>query len=390
MTHVRRAWLTAGLAGVLMTMLGVYIWLGASVATVSAVRTQFRLPQIGNERPELPAVSAMMIDRALMAAPLKQSIYNAHLVVEAAKMPGLDLRAPLAVLRRLGWRDPTSVQNMISNALVTTDLADIAEAGDALLRQDVLIDEATGLMVLLEAFPETWPSVAKKLAQDVPWRYRYLEKGGLLSTPEQLDGRLRTLSMLQARGDLLKRQELAPFVTLMTDQGRVLEARRLWIAHTGEKADLLLDPMFTGALKQSLLGLPTTPFEWNFQGGVGYVADITTDGMQGARGSIQWDGRSVPLFLTQRTGAKPGRYQLNVKVEGEPIEFSRRIGFRLRCDAGAVPFDREAIGPGNMLVLTMSNNVACAFPILDVFGKVQEPRRAVDVAFSSVQMKRVD
>jgi hypothetical protein len=389
-TGSRPVWKPASIAVVLSVLLGTYIWLGAAVATVASVRNQFRLPQSATGRALRPQVSDTIIDRALQAAPTSQSIYNAHVVARAAETPGSDLRAPLALLRKLGWRDPTSVQNIISNALVTSDLSDIAQAGDALLRQDALVDEATQLMVLLEAFPDTWAGVATRLAQNVPWRYRFLEKAGSLSSPDQLDGRLKTLSALQARGDRLKRQEVAPFVTLMADNGRIAEARKLWLGHVGGKSAILFDSDFELALKQSVLLIPTTPFEWSFQNGVGYVADVASNGLQGARISIQWDGRSVPLFLLQRTGAGPGRYRLHVRVEGEPLEFDRRIGFRLRCDAKTVAFDDASVGAGSVLVLTTPGAVDCNFPVLDVFGKLQEPRRAVDVAFMSVQIEPIN
>lgn len=389
MTVSRRAWGTTVVAILMFTMLGGYIWSGVAVASVWAVRNQFRLPQVASDKPIAPDISREVLNRALLAAPVSQPIYNAILVADAKRAPASVLKPKLAVLRKLGWRDPTSVQNMIANALVTNDLGDIAEAGDALLRQERLVSEATLLMVLLEAYPDTWRNVASRLARNVAWRYTYLERAGSLNSVEQFDGRYRTLSAMQAGGDRLKRQELAPFVSLMTEKGRIGDARKLWLAHVGAKPAVLLDPDFDAALKQSLLALPTTPFEWRFEGGVGYVADVSADGLRGARVSIQWDGRSVPVFLSQRTAAKPGRYRVAVKVEGEPAEFARRIGFRLRCGDLTAAFDKEAIMPGNVLSLAMQDDVRCEFPVLEIFGKIQEPRRAVDVAFTAVRMERV-
>lgn len=387
MSGSRRTWGTTIVATLLITLLGFYIWFGSTVSAVWSVRNQFKLPQIASAKPLAPDMPTAFLNRALLAAPVSQPMFDAILVTQAKRDPAIDLKRQLAVLRKLGWRDPTSVQNMIANALVTKDLSHIAEAGDALLRQNKLVDEATLLMALLEAYPDTWASVASRLAQNVPWRYTYLERAGSLSSAEQLDGRLRTLSVLQARGDRLKRQEIAPFVSLLTEKGQIREARQLWIAHVGARPNILLDPDFNAALKQSVLMIPTTPFEWRFEGGVGYVADVASDGLLGARVSIQWDGRSVPVFMSQRTGALPGKYRLTIKIEGEPAEFSRRIGFRLRCGSEIVGFDKEAVMPGNILWLAMRETVGCGFPVLEIFGKIQEPRRAVDIAFTSVRME---
>lgn len=379
---------TICLSLVLTVLFVAYVWCGMSVAAIASVRSQFRLPGIATGQTKLPKISKDAISRAIWAAPINQSVFNAHIVMRANENSRSDVRASLMLLRKLGWRDPTSVQNMISNALVTQDLSDIAIAGDALLRQDVLVEEATGLMVLLEAYPETWAGIETRLASNVPWRYRYLERAGSLATDEQLDGRLKTLVALQRRGDRLQRQEVAPFVTLMVDKGRIAQSRALWLNHTGVKPDVLLDSDFVAAQKQSLLALPTTPFEWSFNGGLGFVADVATDGLNKARVAIQWDGRGVPVLMTQQTGAGPRRYRLHVRVDGEPINFSRTIGFRLRCGVETVGFS-DGIIVGSDLVLTMHDKISCSFPTLDIFGKLQEPRRAVDVAFVSVRMEAV-
>ncbi len=379
-----------GLVGLtLACLVSSYIWFGNSMASVVSVQTRYKLPQPGVAPLPIPKIPTDVLKRAILAAPLDQPLLNAVVVARSAGEKPKDFAQAMAVLKRMGWRDPSSLQNIIIHALETTDIPTIVDCADALLRQDVLIEQTSALMVLLEGFADTAPTVVARLKQGTPWRYTYLERAGSLTAPDQISGRLNTLTTLMAGGAKVQRQEVGPFVMVLAAAGEVAQARNLWLTHTGQRRDVLLDPDFTAALNQSKLQVMPVPFEWQFGAGLGSVADIAADGLSGNRVSIQWDGRGVPVFVSQQTGAGEDRYQLFVRVEGEAAEFARRIGFRLRCGEGAVAFEDPVALPGNIMSLTLPRQNVCDYPVLEVFGKVQDVRRAVDVAFSSIRMQEV-
>lgn len=376
-----------GIGGLCVLLAGAYFVLGLAPVQVAAHASQFKLPIISGGRSAIPAdLDTATIKRAVRIAPLEQAVFNGAMMDAVTRNPNLDLAPWLKVLIQLGWRDVTSVQNVLADAAQRQDVQALVDPADALLRQNQLVPETTQLMNLAEAYAPTWPRVFAMLRSHVGWRYSYLEQAGNITNPEVLDGRARTIRALIASGDKLAAQEVRPFVAALLVVGRVGEADRLWRGYTGDRSNLIHDPAFREVVAIGNEPISNHALQWTVADGYGFSADVAPDGLSNALVSLRWDGRGVPVFLSQITSAMPGHQLLRVRVDGDMRAFADRIGFRLWCGDVSVAFEPVANLRGTDLVLKTSAPSTCAFPTLVVSGKVQTRARAFDGALSSITM----
>lgn len=385
---VARSWRLALLSGIVCAVLGLsFIWLGVAPEQVVSVGENYRLPLVaGGKISVAPGIDAGQIRQAVRAEPIDQAVVNAAMVSSLARSPSSDPKPWLRVVASLGWRNITAQQNIIAAAIQRDDVPSIVNSADALLRVGTLFGEASAVMNLAEAYPETWPRVITLLKSNVSWRHDYLGQANSSMLPAVLDGRIRTIAALQRAGDRPDRQQVRPLVAALAATGRLGEADSIWRDYTGDRGNALYDVRFERALAQ--IDQPLTPlsFDWSLNLDAGYTTDIAANGLGGSVLTVRWDGRGVPVFFSQQTSAAPGHQVLRVRVDGDTQMFGERIGFRLRCGGSVVEFE-PARRPGSVdLTLVTAQSVACSFPGLEAYGRVGKSVRSFDGALTAISM----
>lgn len=132
------------------------------------------------------------------------------------------------------------------------------------------------------------------------------------------------------------------------------------------------------------------PFEWQFFSGSGFSVYPSEDGLNGATVAIQWDGRGLPVFMSQLTSATPGNYRFSFKVDGDAQKFATKVGVRFRC-GNEVIRTRNAVRPKSQIVTAETiTPITCEYPWVDIFGQIQDRGAAVDLAFNRVVLERIE
>lgn len=390
MTLAARRVLAAMIAILGLTLTVLYVSTGLAPKIVEARTGEFRLPSVDGGKINIATdIDTGTLRQAVRAAPISQPVFNAAMVAAIAKNPQADRRSWMKALRSLGWRDTVAQQNLIADAIIRQDVGTLVASADSLLRRNTVILEATQVMNLAEAYPETWPQVFALLKDRVDWRYAYLERAGSMTVPAVLDGRAKTLTALMRAGDRLEGQEVRPFVFALVNAGRIAEADRLWRAYTNDNSNLIHDSQFRQALALGSSPATPHPFLWSLGSGYGYSVGIDPNGLGSAVVTLQWDGRGVPVFLSQMTSAKPGRLRLRIKVEGDQKAFGERIGARLRCDDLLTPLLPVPRPGATDLVLETEKASPCEFPTIQIFGIVQPTTREFDGALSGLILSSI-
>jgi hypothetical protein len=321
--------------------------------------------------------------------PLSQNLVTAGLALMSTDLAP-DKRAQwVAVIGKMGWRSTAAMQSLITEAVRTQNIKSITIVADALFRRRKLVDETVNLMLLLESEPSTWTGVYTRLKNQVPWRREYLQRADLIDQPAEIDGRIRTLRRLQSDGDRLTRLELAPSVGALVRAGKFQEAVEIWRNHSGDAPGIIHDTRFKIAAGAGSNTDVAFPFEWQFLSGTGFSAYPSEDGLNGATVAIQWDGRGLPVFMSQLTSAPPGSYQVSFKVDGDAQKFATKVGVRFRC-GNEVIRTRNAVRPNSQIVAAETiTPITCEFPWVDIFGQIQDRGAAVDLVFNRVMLDRM-
>lgn len=326
---------------------------------------------------------------ALAMDPLNQNLVNAGLLLKSNELSSDERARWIAIIGKMGWRSTAALQTLITDAARNQDLSNAIIVADALLRRNQLFEEAVNLMNLLEAEPSTWEGVYNRLRKPVPWRIDYLLTAASISQPAIIDGRIRTLQRLQATGDRFSRSELAPSIEALMRAGKLAEAYEIWRVHAKQLPAPLNDTDFSIAVGAGSNNDVIFPFEWQFFSGTGFSAYPSEDGLNGATVVIQWDGRGVPLFMSQLTAATPGNYRFAFKVDGDAQKFASRVAVRFRC-GNEVIRTRNSVKPNSQIVAAETLvPIPCAFPWIDIFGQIQDRSAAVELALNRVMLERI-
>ncbi len=337
-----------------------------------------------------PAGPRALADVGVVAAdPLDQQTVSA--VIAARARASGDTERTLkeaALLRELGWRSNTALKNLLWLSGTTQNIPMLMDTLDALLRRQRLLDQIYPILNLMTVDAEFRRLLVERLAKRPPWRAYYLQSASDLTDPQQIDGRFRVMRAVQAGGDRLTRNELAPILPKLVAIGRAEEAFGLWTKYRGAVDRPLADTRFTDAAKPLSADALPIPFEWQLGSGSGYYAEASQDSEGGAL-AIDWDGRGAPVFARQQTSARAGRYRLNVLGEAPISAAISKVGFRLVCrTGGAVEFSAEAVGNGRLARLVADAGVPCDYPELQLFGLVQPGTSAGSIIFRSIQLVR--
>lgn len=378
----RRALATALTAIVFLLVVGyaavAYVALGTAWRTQS--RALLALP--ATPAGAIDALSDATIRTAFSAAPLEQRTVNIAMVREArARVPGQDRTlAWLPVLKRLGWRDTPSLQNLLYAAGLTQDLPEVLDAGDALLRRQKLTDQIIPVMAQVEANPRLQGAFAARLAGNPSWRHLYLISTGPIGSKEQLLARFALIRRLRRNGVRLDPDDITPSITLLDQHDLSVYGLALWHDIRPQATRPLDDVDFRLASRSYQSGFGLVPYEWQMMTGDGFTVDALDDDGH-ARLSIDWNGRGVPVFAQQRTSAAPGRYALAVAVSPDDVADLAAIAFRLTCGNTAVAF--EPAGPTRYVTTAA---VPCAYPVLQIAGDVQMSAIPHQLAISRISL----
>lgn len=329
-----------------------------------------------------------MIGSALAANTLSQSILNALLVERARAAARPMSKADADMLLRLGWRDDVALRNVAEVYADGSNLPKLLNVFDALLRRSSKVGEpVTAILGYMETTPTFQAALVTKLAQDPPWRSMYFRLGASqITSREAAFRRLKTYQALARTGKPPVEAETAAMLPVLHAQGLGAEAFELWQdtrrhARRPLFARPLNDPSFTrAAALQENEGVATV-YDWTVAYGDGFGV---TFGSDPADLKIEWDGRGVPVFLRQRTSASPGTYRLTVAAGAEEVE-NDALGFRLVCPQAAVELSRVAARGGTILYRT-DGPVTCAFPMFEIFGRVQNRYHQISLALKQVAL----
>lgn len=375
-----------------IALTAMHFYLGLTTNRVIAVSGGFKLPVKGVSPLQVPpGVTSEEIRQAVLAAPLEQTLLNAAMVEQVATHPGSDLTPWVKLLRRSGWRDLITQQNLIAEAISREDINALLDSADALLRQLRLSEDAFALVAMSETNPATWGHVYVLLATNVPWRYIYLSRVNLLRTNEMLDARGRTLSQLLVSKKGVHPNEMRSFIGALVKAGRIRDADVLWSRFDRANAHSLIQDTTFSAVRRIEADdtIVPSPFEWTLNNGAGFSTGLTDDGLGGSYLTIDWDGHGLPVFLLQRTRAKVGKYHLQLMIDGDPKEFANRIGARLYCDE--VTKVSVSLAQKTNTSVVFGNIVAmCDYPTIELFGNVQNVTRAFQGSIKRIDLMSFD
>ncbi|MFS0774416.1 hypothetical protein [Sphingomonas sp. 1P08PE] len=383
----RRAILPLILAASLLPVTGYYVTTAPKLDVLRRGATTHLLA-MGRKRPDAQTAQLAEAIPAIAADPLNQQAVSG--VIAARLQVGGDTKLALqqaALLRQLGWRSTSALQNLLWRGGSTRDLPLIMDTLDALLRRQKLLDTIYPLLNLMTVDPDFRILLTRRLTGRPSWRYYYFLSATNLKDPAEINGRFAVMRAVQRSGDRLTRNEIAPILPRLLGIGRGAQALALWRTHAGALTSPLADPDFAVAARPLPDDALPISFEWQLANGSGYYADASRDA-QGNFLSIDWSGRGTPVFVSQVTSATPGRYRLLVTGDTNLSKLTDRLGFRLTCpDGRSVAFTPQGAA-GRQLRLLADGVISCAFPTLELHGLVQSGMAPGSMTLRSIQMMR--
>lgn len=333
------------------------------------------------EPPRLTPAQHKALGAALWRDPLDQGLFNL-LYVDAVLSPSEKQQGTpdARLLSALGWRHTPAQQNLILRAALLPDNRQVVDRVDGLLRRQKVPEFGFAMLNAMEAIPEVQGLVEAKLRARPGWRADYLSVVPSPAPPELLTERARTLRQLSAARGGISRAELAPLLRALTAAGRTLEAYALWTAFAGTtgSSEALYDPQFRQAARQAGLAEigsagGEVPFEWRFYQGPGFSAEPVGDGGV----ALNWDGRGVPVFLTQLVPVAPGqRYVLALKGPSGSADLKNALSPSLACGTVSIDFVATASPRGEARFRSDPLPKGCemgAFTIAGAIGRASRP-----------------
>lgn len=358
----------------------------------------FSLVNADEGEPMSPAQLAAA-KRALARQPLDQPLLNAVYANEVRG--GLDesrRRAYVSALRRLGWRDTATQQNLLFEAARSNNLEAALDHMDALLRRDKLADQIMPLLAQLEVDPAGTRLMAERMAQMPVWRERYFRFAEPLSNPEILDARLRLFEYMAEQDIPVSRVEMRATLFALFSAGRkdaIADIVRAELP-AEKQAQLLYDPDF-----DQWLGEPaetrwaTGPQDWLLTNRSGVSTQIVTEEW-GSRLVLRWNGRGAPIIARTLTFLAEGQQpELEVSLSaGSQLRGLDSLRFTLICrGVREVIFVRKAAGsaagPGidrRTAYYEAEGGAPCDYPGLYIGGRPRVGDRGADLSIDAIKL----
>lgn len=291
-------------------------------------------------------------------------------------------------MARLGWRNSAAQKSLLIRAVEARAFPELLNRADAMLRRNVLPDQAMQMIYLFEINPDVREPLVRALKRKPAWRQQFFARTDVLQNPVQRMARVSTIRDLLDHGDRVQRDEIAPLVNTLDLAGEKERAEDLWLRFTkAPKNSLSYDSAF-----QELAKLDANrpdlvmPFEWRTHQGIGYYSYVSSAG--GLR--IEWDGRGVPVLFTQRlryAGKRP--IKVSLETATSVVAASAALDASLVCggNGGTVPLDRKDISAAKNLVSFSSVKAAgCAYPELRFTGALRDVASPADLTIRSIHV----
>jgi len=336
-------------------------------------------------QPRLTAQQRKQIRWELWRTPLDQQLVD-YLYVDAVRAAGNSAATlPIArLLAELGWRYTPAQQNLMLRAAIDERFSDAADQADALLRRQKLTEQAMTMLMAMEAIPQVHDLVVDKLLGDPMWRYDYLLRIGLQSPPQVVDARFRTLRVLLRMADGVSRAELAPALQALNAQGRGRDADALWTLKAGARRgdNVLRDGDFRTAA-QMVGNEVRIPFEWQLNQNLGYSADVGGQGV-----IINWDGRGIPVFMSQFVPVQPGRrYMLSIEGKADAGTLQTLLSPWLDCGQVRLIFASVGGNAGGARFQSDPVPKGCDMATLGLGGDIDAGRRSVSMDIARIVLQ---
>lgn len=398
---LRIAWTKAGALGILGQ-----VALALAACTILYMRAATQPPiapaenALANAEAEpLSQAESSQLRRLMVQRPLDQALLNRIYADESRKgMPREEGRQFLRLLRKMGWRDLATQQNLLFDAAQRNDLQGAMQHFDAILRRDKLTGAIYPLMVQLELDPQGREALAERLRGMPSWRASYFRYADHLADPAMVEARIAFLDYLQANGDTVSRAELVATLEAMKRGGwRAQIARIARSRGDGAGSDgLVFDPDFgRWAALPAAERAWRLPFEWQLSGDSGLSVEITVNDGAGEL-QARWNGRGAPVIARTMTFVRAGQSPLLDIGLGSIGALSdlEKFQFDLRC-----PGERPVrfISPGRLDASAMlarnstvrfapEGQALCDYPDLVIAARPQTIDRGADLSLGLVSL----
>ena len=230
-------------------------------------------------------------------------------------------RESFAAAGRLGSREPLTQAYFFASALREGDAGQAATHLDAILRANPEFSPAQSYLALLEASPEGRAALAERLRGDARWSRAYLASGSL--PVETLRQRAAFLSEAGGQVPRIGCEQILAMVRSLTVRGYRGEAEKLAAAQCPQAvpSGSIADAEF-----EDLGSAEEAPFGWRRHAS----GDVRVSRLGGDRARVELENRSsvTRLVLSQPVSFAPGRYRLEVKVDGPG---GQRVAASLDC-----------------------------------------------------------
>lgn len=250
--------------------------------------------------------------RSIALAPMNPPA--AGLLVSAWQTAGRpqDAGRLLAVVRRLGWREPRIQFALLEQAERARNDEAVVIHADALLRTGNYVAQVRPFLRQLEWIPAANAALARALAKDPAWRGEFLTNLADLD-PQDVAMHARLLTHLAGTGVAAQPAEIDALLRYLVDHERVSEAAGYAVAfrRLDDRANLI----DAGSLEPLDRTGPGHPFAWQPGTALGTTVSATPD-----RGIAIASARSTAgTALRRLTALSAGRHRLR----GHAIEDAR-------------------------------------------------------------------
>lgn len=188
------------------------------------------------------------------------------------------------------------------------------------------------LLLALAAAPPAHDALAVVLADQPPWRHRFL---ATVATKAPDTGAVAPLfdAVRRQQGGLAG-NELAPWLDRLVREGRAGQAYLLWAANLPPERQRSLGNVFNGGFE---FAPDPVGFDWRFGRVPG--ARIERLGGSGVGGQsalrVAFEHRRVPFaHVRQMLALAPGRYQLSLRARADGLRSERGLVWQVSCVAG--------------------------------------------------------
>lgn len=297
------------------------------------------LGRVGPDGPPTKAdaeLAAEFARRALRADPLDGRPYR--VLGQLAAAEGNEARAAelYTLAARRAPRDRPAHLWLLDHHLKASRPAEAMPHLDTLLRiQPNLFTKFEPLLLALAGAPPAHAALADTLANNPPWRARFLalasSKGEDAAAMAPLFEQLR-----QSPGGLAD-TELGPWLDRLVREGRVGQAYLLWAGQLPKEKLTALGNVYNGGFEHEPAPVG---FDWRFGRVPGArIERLATEGAGGRLAlRVAFEDRRVPFaHVRQMLALPPGRYRLALRAKADSLRTDRGLVWQLACVAGGKP-----------------------------------------------------